>query len=121
MFARLNPIPGLLHGHTAIQIPQPWCSLKKGKHISKSTYHLFVPLTVFFSLNMAPGGHSFSHILQFKQKSSTSYDCLFVYGKGQSVKIAESLKLDPNSGLIIDPCFPNSPNPASRKGLQGCS
>ena len=32
---------------------------------------------------------------------------------GALVRIADNLKLDPNSGLIIDPCFPNSPNPAS--------
>ena len=52
----LSARPGLVHGQTAMQMAQPWCSAKKGMHLSKSTYHFSTPRTICFSCWIAPGG-----------------------------------------------------------------
>lgn len=67
----LLPLPGMLHGQTEMQIAQPAFSLKNGMHLSKSTYHLFSPLTIVFSGWMASGGQALAHTWQRLQKSST--------------------------------------------------
>ena len=68
---KLGLTSGLENGQTVMQIPQPAVSLKNGKHLSKSTYHFFSPLTVFFSCKIASGGQNFEQIWHLRQKSST--------------------------------------------------
>src|SRR6056297_4306480 len=99
-----------------MQIAQPWVWLKNGRHLSKSTYHFCVPRTVCFSGNSASGGHASSQIRQFRQKSSTPCARADVGAKGASVSTADSRKEAPNSGLMIEPCLPNSPKPQASAG-----
>ena len=113
---RLNPTSGKDHGQTAIQIAQPDVAAKKGIHLSKSTYHFSTPRTICFSSVIANGGHAFSQTRHLEQKSSIPNSRLGVNSKGASVSTAPSLNADPNSGLIIDPCLPNSPKPHSSAG-----
>ncbi len=114
--ARLRPTPGRDQGQTAMQIAQPCVWLKNGRHLSKSTYHFSTPRTVFFLADRASGGQASSQIRQLWQKSSTPCARAVVVAKGASVRTAESLNEAPNSGLMIEPCFPSSPKPQARAG-----
>lgn len=114
--ARLRPTPGRDQGQTAMQIAQPCVWLKNGRHLSKSTYHFSTPRTVFFSADRASGGKASSQIRQLWQKSSTPCARAVVAANGASVRTAESLNEAPNSGLMIEPCFPSSPKPHASAG-----
>ena len=114
--ANVNPTPGRLHGQTAMQMAQPCVWLKNGRQRSKSTYHFSTPRTICLVDAMASGGHAFSQILQFVQKESTSKLRCGVGAKGASVKTPESLKDEPNSGFITEPCLPSSPKPHAIAG-----
>ena len=96
-----------------MHIPHPCVSLKYGMHLSKSTYHFSIPRTEFFSRLMASGGHAVVQIWQFVQKSSAPNTSGASVVSGMSVNTPASRKDDPNCQLMIEPCLPSSPMPAS--------
>ena len=63
-------MPVRLHGQTAMQMPQPWVSLKYGMHLSKSTYQRSTPRTHSRSREIASGGQASVQTWQLVQKSS---------------------------------------------------
>ena len=68
--------------------------VKKGRHLSKSTYHFFTPLTVFFSGKIAKGGHASSHHRK-RNKNHRPHDSGL---ESASVRTADNLNDDPNLG-----------------------
>ena len=114
--ARLGPTPGRAQGHTAMQIAQPEVSAKKGMHLSKFTYHFSSPRTVFLSASIANGGQAFSQTRHLEQKSSIPNSLFGVDAIGASVKMAPRRNAEPNSGLMSEPCLPNSPKPQASAG-----
>src|ERR1700722_13194165 len=61
---------GLVHGHSAIQIPHDAVSAKNGMHLSKSTYQRSTPRTICFCSEIAPGGQALVQTWQVEQNSS---------------------------------------------------
>jgi len=70
--------------------------IKKGRHLSKSTYHFFIPFTFFLSGEIAKGGPASSQTRQVAQKSSTPCSNGFERGSGASVRTADNLSDDSN-------------------------
>ena len=110
------PTPGRDQGHSTIQMAQPEFSAKYGMHLSKSTYQRSTPRTICLLGSMAMGGHASSQMRHLEQNSSIPNSRLGVSANGAFVRTADYRKEDPNSGLIKDPCLPNSPKPHSSAG-----
>ena len=112
--ARRGAVPGRLQGHTAIQIPQPWVSLKYGMHLSKSTYHFSTPRTSCLSLLIADAGHALMQTWQRVQNSFAPNSVASSATNGISVTTADNRNDEPYRRLIMLPCLPSSPNPQAR-------
>ena len=98
-----------------MHMAHPWCSLKNGKNLSKSTYH-FVLLRTNLSGNNAWVGQDVSQILQFWKMRPISWSVGASSGSGQSIKTPDKRKLDPNSWVTMEPFLANSPNPTAMAG-----
>ena len=110
------PTPGRDQGHSTIQMAQPEFSAKYGMHLSKSTHQRSTPRTICLSGSMAMGGHASSQMRHLEQNSSIPNSRFSVLAKGAFGRTAGNRKEDPNSGLIKDPCLPNSSKPHSNAG-----